>query len=63
MNAKIEMQLLHMESPGKAVWQFLFDLLIFSVKSIYFLVESIIYTILPDRYRKLKVSGLSELKS
>lgn len=50
-------QLLHMENPARAVLQFLLDLVIFSIKSIYFILESLYYTILPDRFRKLKASG------
>lgn len=56
--ANMKSQLLHMENPMKEVLQFLLDILIFSFKSIFYILESLYYTILPDRFRKLKVSFL-----
>lgn len=35
---------------------FLVDFFVFSTKAIYFMLEALILTIIPDRYRKLKVS-------
>ena len=51
-------RLLHMENPLYGILQFLLDLLIFSIKSVYYIFESLYLTILPDRFRKHKdVSG------
>lgn len=44
---------------GNPMWEFLMflvDFVVFSTRSIYFLLETLILTILPNRYRKLKVS-------
>uniref|UniRef100_T1PJH0 Short chain dehydrogenase n=1 Tax=Musca domestica TaxID=7370 RepID=T1PJH0_MUSDO len=46
--------LLHMENPIRAILLFLTDLLIFSLKSIFYILESIYYGLVPDRLRKLK---------
>jgi len=42
------------ESAWEAAYSLVIDLLIFFVKSIYFIAETIYYTILPERLRKLK---------
>lgn len=47
--------LLHMENPTTAVLQFILDIIIFSLKSVYYILETLWFTILPDRYRTLKV--------
>lgn len=44
---------------GNPVWEFLMflvDFVVFTARSIYFLSETLFLTILPNRYRKLKVS-------
>lgn len=43
-------------NPLSEFLMFLVDFIVFAVRSIYFLLETFILTILPDRYRKLKVS-------
>lgn len=47
--------LLHMDQPLRAIYQFLLDLLVFTIKSVYYVLESIYYSLLPQRFRKLKV--------
>lgn len=44
-------------NPVAEFLMFLVDFVAFAVRSIYFLLETLILTILPDRYRKLKVSA------
>ncbi|XP_013118278.1 short-chain dehydrogenase/reductase family 16C member 6 [Stomoxys calcitrans] len=46
--------LLHMENPVYAIFVFLLDLAIFSLKSVFYILESLYYTLIPDRLRKLK---------
>lgn len=43
-------------NPVAEFLMFLVDFAVFAVRSVYFLLETFILTILPDRYRKLKVS-------
>lgn len=43
------------ENPIQHISSILVDILIFWIKSIYFIAESIMLTLIPDRYRKLKV--------
>jgi hypothetical protein len=43
------------ENPLEYIYSLIIDLLIFFVKSIYFLAETIYLTLLPDKFRKLKV--------
>jgi len=47
--------LLHMEHPLRAFYQFFLDLIVFTIKSIFYILESIYYSLLPQRFRKLKV--------
>lgn len=49
--------LLHMDHPVKAFYQFFLDLIIFTIKSVFYILESLYYTLLPQRFRKLKVTG------
>lgn len=44
------------ENPIQHISSILVDILIFWIKSIYFIIESIVLTLVPDRYRKLKVN-------
>lgn len=44
-------------NPLSEFLMFLLDLIVFTARSIYFLLETLILTILPNRYRKLKVSA------
>lgn len=39
------------------VYSLVVDILIFIIKSMYFLAETVFLTILPNRLRKMKVSG------
>lgn len=43
-------------NPLSEFLMFLVDFFVFTARSIYFLLETLILTILPNRYRKLKVS-------
>lgn len=43
-------------NPLSEFLMFLVDFFVFTARSIYFLLETFILTILPNRYRKLKVS-------
>lgn len=47
--------LLHMDKPLRAFYQFFLDLIIFTLKSAFYLLETLYYTMLPERFRKLKV--------
>ncbi|XP_017471425.1 PREDICTED: short-chain dehydrogenase/reductase family 16C member 6 [Rhagoletis zephyria] len=52
------LRLLHMENPFKAIFQFVWDLLVFFLKATFFTLESIYYSLIPDRFRKIKeISG------
>lgn len=44
-------------NPLSEFLMFLVDFIVFTVRSIYYLSETFILTILPNRYRKLKVSA------
>lgn len=44
------------ESPWERFYSLVIDLLIFLIKSIYYIAESIYLTLLPNRLRKIKVS-------
>lgn len=46
-------------NPLSEFVMFLMDFVVFVARSIYFLMETLILTITPDRYRKLKVSVAS----
>lgn len=55
---------LHIMNPGLIhdnafdyVYSLVVDILIFLIKSMYFLAETVFLTILPNRLRKMKVSG------
>lgn len=48
-------------NPVAEFLMFLVDFAVFAVRSIYYLLETLILTILPDRYRKLKVSAAAEV--
>lgn len=43
-------------NPLSEFLMFLIDFIVFAARSIYFLFETFILTVLPNRYRKLKVS-------
>lgn len=43
-------------NPLSEFLMFLVDFFVFAARSIYFLLETLILTLLPNRYRKLKVS-------
>lgn len=45
-------------NPLSEFLMFLVDFIVFTIRSIYYLSETLILTILPDRYRKLKVSAV-----
>lgn len=47
-------------SPLAELFAFLIDFVVFCTKSIYFFLETIFLTILPNRYRTLKVSREEE---
>ncbi|XP_064548557.1 short-chain dehydrogenase/reductase family 16C member 6 [Drosophila montana] len=58
MNNPTPAGLLHMDKPLAAFCQFFLDLIVFTIKSIFYILESLYYTILPQRFRKLKnISG------
>lgn len=44
-----------MENPFKAVMQFIIDIIIFWLKAFFYTLESLYYTLMPNRLRKLKV--------
>lgn len=44
-------------NPLSEFLMFLLDFIVFTARSIYFLLETFILTILPNRYRKLKVGA------
>lgn len=50
------------ESPWENFYSLVIDLLIFLIKSIYYIAESIYLTLLPNRLRKIKVSTLENLE-
>uniref|UniRef100_A0A1A9ZN68 Uncharacterized protein n=1 Tax=Glossina pallidipes TaxID=7398 RepID=A0A1A9ZN68_GLOPL len=51
-------EILHMENPFKAVMQFIIDIIIFWLKAFFYTLESLYYTLVPNRLRKLKdISG------
>lgn len=47
-------------NPLSEFIHFLMDFFIFAARSLYFLLETLILTILPNRYRKLKVSDCAK---
>lgn len=46
-------------NPLAEFLMFLLDFVVFTARAVYFLLETLILTILPNRYRKLKVSFFS----
>lgn len=40
---------------------FLLDFIVFTARAIYFLLETLVLTLTPNRYRKLKVSAVNRI--
>lgn len=47
------------ENWFERLYSLVLDLLIFLAKSIFYIAESLYYTLLPDRFRKFKVSAMN----
>lgn len=48
-------------NPLSEFLMFLLDFIVFTARAIYFLLETLVLTLTPNRYRKLKVSAVNRI--